>query len=160
MGGINLYAYVDNRPLTYRDPSGLHRKPQKYHGDLDDLCDTDNCKELAKDILTLEVSLYMRDYVEREVYGGKLDADHERRIRDEDRKLEECRAKYLAKCRGCDPPKIRRIPNRETSSERSSREAAERHRNIAIGAAAVGAFAIAGVVAVGGAAAAAFVLVF
>jgi RHS repeat-associated protein len=159
-GGINFYAYVDNSPLNYRDPFGLQKKPQKFHGNLDDLCQTVNCKELENDILTLEISLYMRDYVERELFGGKLDPGHEQRIREEDIKLAECRAKYLAKCRGCDPPKVRRIPNRETSSERKSREEAERRRNIAIGAGAAGAFALAGVVLLGGAAAGALILVF
>jgi hypothetical protein len=104
----------------------------------------------------------MRDYVERQAFDGKLDPKHEQRINDEDVKLQECWAKYLLKCKGCNGPKTtpRRVPNRETPGERSSRETAEHHRNIAIGAAAAGAFALSGVVALGGAAAAGLVLLF
>jgi RHS repeat-associated protein len=151
-GGVNFYAYVDNRPLRYTDPSGL----QRYSGDLDELCNTDDCKLLRKDILVLEVSLHIRDYVERWEYGGTLDKGHEDRIRNEDAKLKECYARYFAKCTDCSSPPLipLRKPNLETDEEKRMREKAQRHLNIAIGAGAAGVFLVAGVVAVGGAAAA------
>jgi RHS repeat-associated protein len=147
-GGVNFYVYVDNMPLRYTDPFGL----QKYSGDLNQLCDTDDCELLLKDILILEVSLHIRDYVERAEFGGKLDKGHEDRIKNEDAKLKECYARYFAKCPSCGPPRVipLRKPNYETADEARMREKARYHRNIAVGAGAAGAFALAGVVAVGG----------
>lgn len=157
-GGVNFYAYVDNRPLRYTDPFG-RQKISSNSGDLplDEMCDTDDCELLLQDILAIEISLHIRDYVERWEFGGTLDKGHLDRIDLEDAKLKECLAKYFAKCTGCPPPTIipLRKPNVETNEEFRLRQKSIRHQNIAIGAAAAGAFAGAGVVVAGGAAGAA-----
>ena len=121
--------------MSYTDPSGL----QKYHGDLGNLCDTDDCKLLLQDILTLELSLHSRDYLERNALGGgRMDDNHEKRIRDEDAKLRECYTRYFAKCKGDCPPAPARQPNIKTDEERRLEEKARYHRRIAVGAGAAG----------------------
>jgi RHS repeat-associated protein len=105
-GGANWYAYVDNNPVLFNDPSGL----VKVHGDLSSFCN--DCDTIDSDIARLEESIADRssELSGRRRQGLKIDSGHTGRLAAERRTLQ----RYYKKREECQneacPPKKVPVP--------------------------------------------------
>jgi RHS repeat-associated protein len=112
-GGMNLYAYVRNSPVTKTDTLGLSDDPFRFdgfktHGALDEAC-PDDCDTIKMHMEWLEESLNNRDNQTKGylVRGGRNQSvqNHGTRLRNEEEALERCYEVYNANdCSDGPPP--------------------------------------------------------
>jgi RHS repeat-associated protein len=175
-GGLNFYSYVDHSPTLFSDPTGLQKTspwnswpPQKplKSWTCEELIQgiweaVDTLKKRASDLIYDPQNLQWYHWTIPHPRFGSVQG-HRQQYEGWRSRLDEQLKKWYDKCKDkggpqppCEAKEWAKTPApvpviRESPEERRLREKADYHRNIAIGVGAAGAFALGGVVVVGGA---------